>query len=265
MIRTVLRAVAITAIGLAAVLGGAGAASADPSTPAGQPTAQELQAVRAAVGTPQVQQQLAGVHYPGAAARANAAQGQTASVGGQTLPVYQLGKDFVAGVAGAPIGDLAYVAVPARTGDGATATLWTARQAGSWQVVNIASGDREFSFAGALPAGSFLLHEPQIDAWYAVSGGVVRVLDVPGVATGTVYGLADYQRAVADRYADKQPGSAYARQGRAGGFDVLSGRDAPTSPGQPAGAPAWLPFLLLGGGLLVAGAATALLRPALRR
>ncbi len=166
-------------------------------------------------------------------------------------PVYELSPDFVAGKPGAAPGDFAYFAVPVRASDGRTATLWSVRgDDGAWQVGNIASGDVEGGYARALPAGAQLLHEPQVDAWYAVRDGRLTSL-----AERTTVKVADYQRTVSQRYADKLPGSDYAREGEAGGYDSTSqvmprGDGGPAPSGHDTG---WVPLLILVGVLAVSG------------
>ncbi|GAA0633963.1 hypothetical protein GCM10010174_64210 [Kutzneria viridogrisea] len=242
MIRTVLCAAAVTA----ATLLGAGLAAADPAP---QLSAQDLAAARAATATASVHDQLVHFTYPGAA-RAPLAAGPSATIGGQAIPVYELSARFVTGAPGAAPGTLAYVAVPATDGAGRAATLWSARTGADWQVVNVASGNREAALAAALPAGAYLLHEPQVDAWYAVSGDSLRSLD--GETAGKVYSTADYQRTVAARYADKLSGSRYASEGRAGGFTALSGRE---DTGTAAGSGGVSPGLVaLVGGFALVGA-----------
>ena len=165
-------------------------------------------------------------------------------------PVYELSPDFVAGKPGAAPGDFAYFAIPARASDGRTATLWSVRGVdGTWQVGNIASGDVEGEYARKLPTGAQLLHEPQVDAWYAVRDGQVTSL-TDGKA------VAGYQQIVEKRYADKLPGSAYARNGEAGGFDATSqvmprGDGGPAPSGHDTG---WVPLLILVGVLAISGA-----------
>ncbi|VVJ15643.1 Uncharacterised protein [Amycolatopsis camponoti] len=176
----------------------------------------------------------------------------TVQVEPDAYPVYELSPDFVVGKPGAAPGDFAYFAVPARASDGRTATLWSVRgDDGAWQIGNIASGDVETAFARALPAGAQLLHEPQIDAWYAVRDGRLTSL-----SERTTVNVADYQRTVAARYADKLPGSAYAREGEAGGYDATSqvmprGDGGPAPSGHDTG---WVPLLILVGVLAVSGA-----------
>jgi hypothetical protein len=168
-------------------------------------------------------------------------------------PVYELSPDFVAGKPGAAPGDFAYFAVPVRASDGRTATLWSVRDAGgAWQIGNIASGDVESAYARKVPPGAQLLHEPQVDAWYAVGDG--RVTSLSGTAGAVT--VADYQRTVEARYADKLPGSVYARDGEAGGYDATSqvmprGDGGPTPSSHDTG---WVPLLILVGVLAVSGA-----------
>ncbi|MFJ5552413.1 hypothetical protein [Streptomyces sp. NPDC093225] len=150
-----------------------------------------------------------------------------------TLAVHYLSPDFVAGRAGAPVARVEFMATKAVSSDGQSASLWSAPLGGSWQVVNIATGDDEFRYAAqgarALPGGT-VFREPQIDAWYVVKGTKVLPLDHDAVraigAGGT--SLAGYRARVRAAYGDKLPGSAYAKSGMAGGY----------APGAPLGGPA---------------------------
>ncbi|MGA4842673.1 hypothetical protein [Streptomyces sp. G45] len=144
-------------------------------------------------------------------------------VTGAAVPVYYLSPDFVAGTKGAPVARLEFLASGAVSADGQKASLWTAKQSGSWQVVNIATGDDETRYARAgaakLPGGT-VFHEPQINAWYVQKGERVLPLDQDAVravgADGTT--VAAYQKRVHAAYGDKLPGSAYAKSGKAGGY-----------------------------------------------
>lgn len=168
-------------------------------------------------------------------------------------PVYELSPDFVVGKPGAAPGDFAYFAVSARASDGRTATLSSVRgDDGAWQIGNIASGDVESAYARKLPPGAQLLHEPQVDAWYAVRDG--RVTPLSGTAAAAT--VADYQRTVAARYGDKLPGSPYALDGEAGGYDATSqvmprGDGGPAPSGHDTG---WVPLVILVGVLAVSAA-----------
>ncbi|MER6116574.1 hypothetical protein, partial [Streptomyces sp. NPDC001743] len=158
----------------------------------------------------------------GAVTRAAAAP----RIQGAAVPVRTLSAGFVAGEPGAPVAALEYLASTAVSSDGQKASLWTLPGPGgdgAWQVVNIATGDDEARYAAAgaraLPGGT-VFREPQIDAWYVQKGGRVLPLDGDAVravgAGGTT--LAAYRTRVRAAYADKLPGSGYARQGRAGGY-----------------------------------------------
>lgn len=145
---------------------------------------------------------------------------------GPAVPVRTLSARFVAGEPGAPVATLDYLASTAVSSDGQKASLWTLPAPGAdgdWQVVNIATGDDEARYAAAgarkLPGGT-VFHEPQIDAWYVHKGDRVLPLDQDAVRAvgrnGTT--LAAYRDRVRAAYADKLPGSAYARKGEAGGY-----------------------------------------------
>lgn len=175
------------------------------------------------------------------------------SVVDESFPVYELSRDFVAGD-GAVAGRLAYVAVPVTASDGRTATVWSVRgDDGVWRVGNIASGDRESELARRLPAGATLLHEPQVDAWYALRDGRVTLLDsgVSGYASGASATLAEYQKTVSGRYGAMLANSPYAQEGKAGGYNAQvmpRGDGGPAPDAQDTG---FVPLLIFGGLLLI--------------
>ncbi|MFE9819000.1 hypothetical protein [Streptomyces sp. NPDC005773] len=171
----------------------------------------------------------------GAVTRAAAAP----RIEGAAVPVRTLSADFVAGEPGAPVAALDYLASTAVSSDGQKASLWTLPEPGkdgNWQVVNIATGDDETRYAAAgarkLPGG-IVFREPQIDAWYVQKGSRVLPLDGDAVravgAGGTT--LAAYRTRVRNAYADKLPGSGYARAGRAGGYGPTGAQPAEGRPG----------------------------------
>lgn len=239
----------------AAMLTTAGAAGAA-TGPAGTPSAADTAVIGQVTGGKQTLDRLAETKFPGAPA---AAAANSANADPRTqVPVYEPTAGFVSGTSDVPAA-LAYVAVPARTGDGTTATVWAERQGAAWTVVNVASGDYERKYAAAA-AGGYLLHEPQVNAWYAVRGDAVTVLDgsVTGLAAGTQLALADYRAQLHQRYADKLPGSAYDRDGAGGGY---GGRERAVPAADSGGLPL-LPFVLGGVLVLLAGAVVV---PRLRR
>ncbi|MDT7797087.1 MAG: hypothetical protein QOI78_520 [Actinomycetota bacterium] len=135
------------------------------------------------------------------------------------VPAYTLDPVFVRGDGDGRVAVLEYVAVVARAQDGRTATIQAAPDAqAGWQVGSVLSGDDETRLATRLPAGAVLLDEPQINGWYALSADGVRLLQasLPQTPVGVFVPLANYQRQVHGRYADKQPGSRYQRDGGLG-------------------------------------------------
>ncbi|MGW6537251.1 hypothetical protein ACWGDD_15655 [Streptomyces sp. NPDC055011] len=165
-------------------------------------------------------------------------------ISGASVPVRILAADFVAGTAGAPVAREEYRASLAVAADGQKAALWTVKRPDGWQVVNIATGDDEIRYAreGArrLPGG-LVFREPQIDAWFVQKGAKVLPLDEDAVTAvgknGTT--LTAYRDRVTRAYADKLPGSAYARKGAAGGYAPEA--PVPASAGAPAPAPGHRP------------------------
>ncbi|MDI3387377.1 hypothetical protein QIS99_14375 [Streptomyces sp. B-S-A8] len=151
---------------------------------------------------------------------------------GEAVPVYYLAPDFVAGEQGAPVARLEFLASKAVSSDGQEASLWTVEQGGTWQVVNIATGDDETHYArvGAekLPGGT-VFHEPQINAWYVTHHARVLPLDQDAThaigADGT--SLSAYRDRVERAYGDKLPGSPYAKSGKAGGYAAQHEAAAP--------------------------------------
>lgn len=193
------------------VLAGSAAGTAAAATPG-----PDLAAAKAAAHSAQAGQLIA---------KAASRLPQTASKAGtvvqqDAVPVYALNPDFVAGKS-ADVTSLWYVATSASKG-GAAMTVYTAPDpSGAWQAVNVASGNTEARMAGAAK-GAELFTEPQIDAWYALSGDRVRALNPSATeAIGAQpISVSAYQEKVSDRYGDKQAGSAYDANGTAGGYDV---------------------------------------------
>ncbi|MER6912814.1 hypothetical protein ABT354_14190 [Streptomyces sp. NPDC000594] len=215
---------------------GAGVAQADPAAPVAvpAPSAADLTAARKAATAPATQETLSRFFARDGAVARSAAAPRT---DGKSVPVRVLDPGFVAGKKGAAVARTEFIATPAASSDGQRASVWAARQAGSWQVVNIATGDDEFRYARLgerkLPGGT-VFREPQIDAWYVSKGAKVLPLDRDAIravgAKGTT--LTAYRDRVQDAYGDKLPGSAYAKKGVAGGY----GPAAEPAPAAPAAA-----------------------------
>ncbi|MEV8532988.1 hypothetical protein [Streptomyces sp. NPDC051211] len=241
-----LRAAALTGALTAAVLGLAPqAASAAPVPQPPAATAEVKAAARQAAGAPDSLATLSRFFAREGKVTLAAARPR---VEGEAIPVHYLSPDFVAGKAGAPVARLEFLASKAVSSDGQQAALWTAKTAAGWQVVNIATGDDEFRYAGLgaakLPGGT-VFREPQIDAWYVAGGERVLPLDEDAVrAVGQGTTLAAYRERVAAAYGDKLPGSAYAKGGKAGGYAAVEAAASPGGSGGPGGP----------GGIAVAGA-----------
>ncbi|MFJ3956983.1 hypothetical protein [Arthrobacter sp. NPDC090010] len=189
------------------------------------------QAVKAQASQPAV-----GLAKQGVSAAADAlAKGPSAlKIEPTAIPVYALSPGFVQGSSKEP-GTLYYVAFSTNQG-ASKQTLFTAPDAsGSWKAVNVASGDTERQMA-TLAKGGELLLEPQIGAWYSVSGQQVRALNDSAVESigKAPISIAGYQHKVATAYGDKQPGSSYDKSGSAGGFDAKGRVDVQQSEVQPA-------------------------------
>ncbi|WP_190210638.1 hypothetical protein [Kitasatospora indigofera] len=214
---------------------GAQAAGA-PASGAGAPApvaAAELAQARAAAQSPAVLDKLGhffarkgvpptGGLTLGAAEEARAAGAAAPRLSGETVAVYTLDRDFVAGTPGAPVAKAEFAASRAVSADGQVASVWTVREAGGWRVVNVASGGDESDYPAlaASGGGGTAFREPQINAWYVLRGGRVLPLDDEArrsVGAGGI-DLAAYQRLVHQRYGDKLPGSAYDRAGEGGGY-----------------------------------------------
>ncbi|MFE5595693.1 hypothetical protein [Streptomyces sp. NPDC056549] len=210
--RTVRTAAALGLLTALVALGALPAAAAESLPPA--PTPEQ------AASSPQTLATLSRFFArDGALARTAAAP----RVDGASVPVRVLSPDFVAGKPGAPVARVEFRASRAVASDGQKASLWTVKQPGGWQVVNIATGDDEIRYAER-GGGGLVFREPQIDAWYVQKGAKVLPLDEDAVrAVGRAgTSLAAYQERVAHAYGDKLPGSAYAKKGAAGGYDATA-------------------------------------------
>ncbi|MEV6525341.1 hypothetical protein AB0M43_25640 [Longispora sp. NPDC051575] len=160
------------------------------------------------------------------AARATAAAPR---VVGDAVAIYSLNPAFVkSGSAAVAVTDM--IATKAVASDGRSASVWTAKQSGAWTVVNIAEGSEEVDYALA-GAGGTVFKEPQINAWYVLRGDRVTPLNADArTSVGEGVSLAAYQKLVNSRYADKLPGSAYDKAGKAGGYGESAGDGSPTWP-----------------------------------
>jgi len=176
------------------------------------------------------------------------------TVASKGIPVYTLDVGFVTGTPGAPAGVLRSIAVTATAANGAKATLRAAPDQaapGGWTVGNVLSGNDEETLSARLRPGSVLLNEPQINGWYDLSpdGVVLLQASLPQTPVGQFVPLADYQRQVHDRYADKLPGSKYQKGGGVG-FQQNIPRTVPQADAGPGG-PVTIGLTVLGGAVLL--------------
>ncbi|NRQ35645.1 hypothetical protein HII36_27980 [Nonomuraea sp. NN258] len=212
VIKLIAAASALAALLLSSLpLASPAAAAADP----GAPTPADVEAARtaAAGATETVGRFFAG---KGQQSKTRLAP-MAAQVNGPTVAVNDLNPDFIAGRS-PEIARFAFLATQASAADGQTASVWTTRTpAGTWAVSNIASGADEQQYAGQ---PGVVFREPQLNAWYALRGGQVVPLNTEATQSIGAAGvpMADYQRLVRQRYGAKLPGSAYARDGYAGGY-----------------------------------------------
>jgi hypothetical protein len=242
----VLRAAAALAAGAGLAISAAGSAHAAPVTPVSGP---DLAAASVAAHSAQAARLLDKV-----AGRIAQRSGTTPAVAAlvvqqQAVPVYALNSAFVRTGTG-DVASLWYVATTATKGS-AVMTVFTAPDpaTGAWQPVNVATGDTEARMAQAAH-GAALFTEPQIGAWYALSGDRIRALNASAIkAVGRApVTIASYGKQVANRYADKQPGSAYAARGTAGGYDVTGAAVSPVPAGSESSGVEWL-VLVSGAGV----------------
>ena len=224
-----LRAAAALAVGAGLAISAAGSAHAAPVSPVSGP---DLAAASVAAHSAQAVRLLDKV-----AGRIARRSGTTPAAAGlvvqqRAVPVYALNPAFVRTGSG-DVATLWYVATTATKG-GAVMTVFTAPDpaTGAWQPVNVATGDTEARMAGAAHAAA-LFTEPQVGAWYALSGDRIRALNSNAVKAigSTPITVASYGRQVAARYRDKLPGSAYAARGTAGEYDLGSPKASPVPAG----------------------------------
>ncbi|MEV0676032.1 hypothetical protein AB0I60_05855 [Actinosynnema sp. NPDC050436] len=98
-------------------------------------------------------------------------------------------------------------------------------EGGGWHLAAVRDGDGDAVHAGKAELGSLVFSEPQIRAWYQLKLLTVTPLNeqarqgLDGRASMT---LADYQKLVQERYADKLGGSDYDNKGFSSGYATAS-------------------------------------------
>ncbi|MCC9311791.1 hypothetical protein LN042_32810 [Kitasatospora sp. RB6PN24] len=153
------------------------------------------------------------------------------------VALYELSPDFVKGAKPATAGNavrLSFLAAPVTGKDGHRADVLLSHDANSWQLAGIRDGDEDAGYAKRATQGTTVFSEPQIHAWYTLVNNKVQPLNheaQDGLGGRTSMTLADYQKLVHQRYADKTPGSAYDQKGLAGGYGLVAA--APARPSGP--------------------------------
>ncbi|MCQ4040871.1 hypothetical protein ACFOSC_09115 [Streptantibioticus rubrisoli] len=154
------------------------------------------------------------------------------------VALYELAPDFVTGKAKPTAGNVArlsYLASLATGANGHKATVLlssTAKSGGSWHLAGVRDGDSDVSYEQQTTGRSMVFTEPQIHAWYRLNDNTVEPLNreaASGLRGKRAVTLADYQKLVHSRYADKLPGSGYDRKGLAGGYGLASTPSPPSS------------------------------------
>lgn len=156
----------------------------------------------------------------------------TLQIGKTGIPAYILDPDFVREIKGAPAGVLDYIAVTAAAPQGTAVTMQVVPdRSGGWHVRSVISGTDEVQLRKQISPDDVLLFEPQINGWYDLGAGKVRLLraSLPQQPVGQWVSLAIYQKQVHSRYADKLPGSTYQRQGKIGFTQHSTQADHPRS------------------------------------
>lgn len=219
----VLGAAAVAAVVLPLVAAATAAAAPNPATPSPAVVgAADLTAARRAAESTSALTLIgtAAHHVPTRAGSAPAAVGPARFDAGE-VPVYALDPTFVTSGSG-PVATLWYIATTVHQA-GTTLTVFTTKEHGSWQAVNVATGDTESRLA-AQAGTAILFTEPQLGAWYALAGDRIRPLNAEArrAAGAASISVTTYQREVSARYAGRQRGSAYDKQGLAGGFGAAA-------------------------------------------
>ncbi|MBJ6640496.1 hypothetical protein H4K36_26255 [Streptomyces sp. DHE7-1] len=154
---------------------------------------------------------------------------------GSGTTVYTLNADFVAGREDVPVAEPAFVAIDAVSATGRLASVWTARTGRGWQVVNIASGAAETTYAAKADGRGTVFREPRINAWYLLRGDRVLPLDAGARAVVGEHGtsVARYRHHVRASYASRPPG----RRTTGTATPAAPARRPPGRPPRPAGRP----------------------------
>ncbi|MED7949102.1 hypothetical protein ACFVYP_20310 [Kitasatospora sp. NPDC058201] len=137
-----------------------------------------------------------------------------------------------------------------------TATVLLApTEGGGWHLAGVRDGDSDATYAGKAGLGTLVFTEPQIRGWYQLKLTTVEPLNDQareGLDGQSAVSLADYQKLLKARYADKLPGSEYDTRGLSSGYGTTD-RAADPSSRTPLLAGGSIAALALVGGAVVLG------------
>ncbi|GAA0404393.1 hypothetical protein [Streptomyces luteireticuli] len=149
----------------------------------------------------------------------------------------EITPEFAAGTAQPVLAEavkLTYAVAAVSVTGGRTATVLLApTDTTGWHLAAVREGDTDAGFAGKADATTTVFSEPQIHGFYKAGLTTVEPLNdaaKQGLNGQSSVSLADYQKLVKARYADKQPGSDYATKGYSSGYRTDTGKGTSQSP-----------------------------------
>lgn len=137
----------------------------------------------------------------------------------------EIAKDFASGAVSPDPSTaitLGYAIAVVKFADGHAATaMLSPDDTAGWKFAAVREGDTDFTYASQGDAATSVFNEPEIEAYYKLTGSTVEPLN--GEARDGLNGrpsvsLSEYQQIIEGRYADEQSGSEYDKDGLAGGF-----------------------------------------------
>ncbi|RJQ78196.1 hypothetical protein D5S17_13510 [Pseudonocardiaceae bacterium YIM PH 21723] len=125
---------------------------------------------------------------------------------GEPHEVMTLNPQFVAGVPGAAPAVFAHLSIQADSANGQHASVWLGRAGDGWTVQHITGDLTDLTVTAA---GGAVFDEPQIGAWYRLSGNRVLPLnDAARIVAGPYFTVQAYQERVHRLYADGAQGGS---------------------------------------------------------
>ncbi|MDI5968860.1 hypothetical protein POF50_005795 [Streptomyces sp. SL13] len=144
---------------------------------------------------------------------------------GSPVALNEIAEDFVSGAVSpdpSTAVTLGYAIAAVKFSDGRAATVMLSpRDTTGWEFAAVREGDTDFTYARQGDAAATVFNEPEIEAYYKLTGSDVEPLNDEardGLDGRASVSLSEYQEIVEGRYANEESGSQYDREGRAGGF-----------------------------------------------